>query len=83
MRTGLFCKQTSLNLVIFDENDSNFRGKNVSIKVKSQFVNGDLHLVRLISWIVLCYYAILMLNLIEFLKNTLSLSLKLISVIYL
>ena len=57
--------------------------KDVSINVKSQFVNGDLHLVRLISWIVLCYYAILMLNLIEFLKNTLSLSLKLISVIYL
>ena len=34
--------------------------------VKSQFVNGGLHVVRLISWIVLCCYVILMQNLIEF-----------------
>ena len=38
--------------------------------VKSQFVNGDLHVVRLISWIVLCCYVIWMQNLIKFLKNT-------------
>ena len=84
MRTDIFCKQASLNLVVFDKNEDNFREeKDVSISVKSQFVNGGLHLVRLISWIVLCCYVILMENIIEFLKNTLSLFLKLISVIYL
>ena len=49
-RTDLFCKQTSLNLVIFDKNEGNFREKKIFQKnVKSQFVNGGLHLVRLIS----------------------------------
>ena len=27
VRTDLFCKQTSLNLVIFDKNEGNFREK--------------------------------------------------------
>ena len=50
MKAGLFCKQASLNLVVFDKNEDNFREeKDVSISVKSQFVNGGLHLVRLIS----------------------------------
>ena len=50
VRTDLFCKQTSLNLVIFDENEGNSREKKIFKKnVKSQFVNGGLHLVRLIS----------------------------------
>ena len=84
MRTDLFCKQTSLNLVVFDKNEGNFREKkDISKNVKSQFVNGGLHVVRLISWIVLCCCVILMQNLIEFLKNTVTLFLKLISVIYL
>ena len=34
VRTDLFCKQTGLNLVIFDKNEGNFREKNVSINVK-------------------------------------------------
>ena len=50
VRTDLFCKQTSLNLIIFDKNEGNFREKKIFQKnVKSQFVNGGLHLVRLIS----------------------------------
>ena len=50
VRTDLFCKQASLNLVIFDKNEGNFREKKIFQKnVKSQFVNGGLHLVRLIS----------------------------------
>ena len=49
VRTDLFCKQTSLNLVIFDQNEGSFRKKKIFQKnVKSQFVNGGLHLVRLI-----------------------------------
>ena len=44
MRTDLFCKQAGLNLVIFDKNEGNFREKKIfSVNVKSQFVNGDLH----------------------------------------
>ena len=27
MRTDLFCKQTSLNLIIFNKNKSNFKGE--------------------------------------------------------
>ena len=47
--------QTSLNLVIFGKNDGDFRReKDVSMNVKSQFINGGLYLLRLISWIVLC-----------------------------
>ena len=34
--------------------------KKVSINVKSQFVNGGLYLLRIISWVVLCCYGILM-----------------------
>ena len=49
VRTDLFCKQTSLNLVIFNKNKGNFKEKKVFRNVKSQFVNGGLHLVRLIS----------------------------------
>ena len=61
MKTDLFCKQTSLNLVVFDKNEGNFREKKIFQKnVKSQFVNGGLHVVRLISQIVLCCYVILM-----------------------
>ena len=47
--------QTLLTLVIFGKNDGDFRGnKDVSVNVKSHFVNGGLYLLRLISWIVLC-----------------------------
>ena len=60
VRTDLFCKQTSLNLVIFNKNKGNFKEKEIFQNVKSQFVNGGLHLVRLISWIVLCCSVILM-----------------------
>ena len=49
VRTDLFCKQTSLNLVIFNKNKGNFREKKIFQNVKHQFVNGGLHLVRLIS----------------------------------
>ena len=49
VRTDLFCKQTSLNLVIFNKNKGNFREKKIFQNVKYQFVNGSLHLVRLIS----------------------------------
>ena len=49
VRTDLFCKQTSLNLVILDKNEGNYREKKIFQNVKSQFVNGGLHLVRLIS----------------------------------
>ena len=49
MRTELFGKQTSLNLVILNKNKGNFKEKKIFQNVKSQFVNGDLHLVRLIS----------------------------------
>ena len=49
VRTDLFCKQTSLNLVMFNKNKGNFKEKKIFQNVKSQFVNGDLHLVRLIS----------------------------------
>ena len=49
VRTDLFCKQTSLNLVIFNKNKRNFKEKKIFQNVKSQFVNGGLHLVRLIS----------------------------------
>ena len=47
--TDLFYKQTSLNLVIFNKNKGNFKEKEIFQNVKSQFVNGGLHLVRLIS----------------------------------
>ena len=60
VKTDLFCKQTSLNLVIFNKNKVNYKEKKIFQNVKSQFVNGGLHLVRLISWTVLCYYVILM-----------------------
>ena len=60
MGTDPFCKQTSLNLVIFDKNEGNFGEKDILKNVKSQFVNGGLHVVRLISRIVLCCYVILM-----------------------
>ena len=33
MRTDLFCKQTSLNLVIFDKNEGNFREKKIFQKM--------------------------------------------------
>ena len=49
VRTDLFCKQTSLNLVIFNKNKGNFKEKEIFQNVKSQFVNGGLYLVRLIS----------------------------------
>ena len=49
VRTDLFCKQTSLNLVIFNKNKGNFKEKKIFQNVKYQFVNGGLHLVRLIS----------------------------------
>ena len=49
VRTDLFCKQTSLNLVIFNKNKGNFKVKKIFQNVKYQFVNGGLHLVRLIS----------------------------------
>ena len=50
MTVDLFCKQTSLNLVIVDKNEGNFGEKEIFQKnVKSQFVNGGLHVVRLIS----------------------------------
>ena len=49
VRTDLFCKQTSLNLVIFDKNKGNFKEKKIFLNAKYQFVNGGLHLVRLIS----------------------------------
>ena len=61
LKTDLFYKQTSLNLVVFDKNEGNFREKKIFQKnVKSQFVNRGLHVVRLISRIVLCCYVILM-----------------------
>ena len=49
VRTELFGKQTSLNLVILNKNKGNFKEKKICQNVKSQFVNGGLHLVRLIS----------------------------------
>ena len=49
VRTDLFCKQTSLNLVIFNKNKGNFKEKKIFQNVKYQFVNGGLHVVRLIS----------------------------------
>ena len=49
VRTDLFCKQTSLDLVIFNKNKGNFKEKRIIQNVKYQFVNGGLHLVRLIS----------------------------------
>ena len=49
VRTDLFCKQTSLNFVIFTKNKGNFKEKKIFQNVKYQFVNGGLHLVRLIS----------------------------------
>ena len=50
IRADLFCKQTRLNLVIFNKNEGNFsKKKDISKNVKSQFVNGGLHLVRFIS----------------------------------
>ena len=50
LKTDLFYKQTSLNLAVFDKNEGNFREKKIFQKnVKSQFVNGGLHVVRLIS----------------------------------
>ena len=49
VRTDLFCKQTSLNLVIFNKNKGNFKEKKIFQNVKCQFVNGGMHLVRLIS----------------------------------
>ena len=33
VRTDLFCKQTSLNLVIFDKNEGNSRGKKIFQKM--------------------------------------------------
>ena len=49
VRTDLFCKQTSLNLGIFNKNKGNFKEKKIFQNVKYQFVNGGLHVVRLIS----------------------------------
>ena len=49
VRTDLFCKQTSLNLVMFNKNKGNFKEKKIFQNVKYQFVNGGLHLVILIS----------------------------------
>ena len=49
VRTDLFCKQTSLNSVIFNKNKGNFKKKKIFQNVKYQFVNRGLHLVRLIS----------------------------------
>ena len=49
VRTDLFCKQTSLDLVIFNKSKGNFKEKKIFQNVKYQFVNGGLHLVRLIS----------------------------------
>ena len=49
VKTDLFCKQTSLNLVIFNKNKGNFKEKKIFQNVKYQFVNGGLHLVRLLS----------------------------------
>ena len=49
VKTDLFCKQTSLNLVIFNKSKGNFKEKKIFQNVKFQFVNGGLHLVRLIS----------------------------------
>ena len=49
VRTDLFCKQTSLNLVIFNKNKGNFKEEKIFQNVKYQFVNGGLHLVRLMS----------------------------------
>ena len=49
VKTDLFCKQTSLNLAIFNKNKGNFKVKKIFQNVKYQFVNGGLHLVRLIS----------------------------------
>ena len=49
VKTDLFCKQTSLNLVIFNKNKGNFKKKKIFQNVKYQFVNRGLHLVRLIS----------------------------------
>ena len=50
MRTDLFCKQASLNMVIFDKNEGYFREKKIFQKnVKFQFVNRGPHVVRLIS----------------------------------
>ena len=45
VRTDLFCKQTSLNLVIFNKNKGNFKEKKIFRNVKSQFVNGGLPLI--------------------------------------
>ena len=58
MKLDLFCKQSSINLVIFGKNEGNIREKKVSINVKSQFVNGGLYLLRFTSWIVLCRFGI-------------------------
>ena len=49
VRTDLFCKQTSLSLVIFNKNKGNFKEKKIFQNVKYHFVNGGLLLVRLIS----------------------------------
>ena len=49
VRTDLFCKQTSLTLVIFNKNKGNFKEKKIFQNVIYQFVNGGLLLVRLIS----------------------------------
>ena len=49
VRIELFCKQTSLNLVILNKNKGNFKEKKIFQNVKYQFVNGGLHVVRLIS----------------------------------
>ena len=49
IKTDLFCKQTSLNLVIFNKNKGNFKEKKIFQNIKYQFVNVGLHLVRLIS----------------------------------
>ena len=49
VRTDLFCKQASLNLVIFNKNKGNYKEKKIFQNFKSRFVNGGLHLVRLIS----------------------------------
>ena len=48
MRTDLFCKQTSLNLVIFNKNKGDFKEKKIIQNVKYEFVNAgheasDLH----------------------------------------
>ena len=62
LRLDIFRKQTSLNLVIFGKNKGNFRKKDVLKNVKSQFVDGGVYLLRLISWIVLCCYGVCVLS---------------------